>query len=421
MQPIPYKRPRSFWILIEFKELFEVVSYRKNMGLKYAWSSWRFLLLVFIAEFAFHGFTYGEKAPNYSFIQEATSAPQVSLYDYIIIGGGTAGCPLAATLSRNATVLVLGRWGSPYVNTTKIRIENALSTLTDTSPDSFSEAFISEDGVANIRARVLGGGTVINAGFYSRAETFFLMQKGLNEALANDSYEWVERKLVSKPVVLQWQSAKITFTTKAFNKFTIMAVGLRPKAQGVIFYDAQGVKHTAFLKNESMSEIISSAGAIGSPQLLLLSGIGPAPQLEALGIKVVLNHAIVGQGMADNPLNGLMIPSPVPVQLSLVISVGITKLGNYIEFGSGFDNPEVRFNYYQAPEDLRKCVPGMKTVIKVVNSKSYSRFRDNNTTTQDLLNMMASMPLTLRPKHPNSTASLEQYCIDTVMTIWHYH
>ncbi|KAK6289479.1 hypothetical protein POUND7_001020 [Theobroma cacao] len=464
-------------------------------------------------------------APNYSFIQEATSAPTVSFYDYIIIGGGTAGCPLAATLSRNATVLVLERGASPYVNTTKIRIENALSTLTDISPDSFSEPFISEDGVVNIRARVLGGGTVINAGFYSRAETFFLKQNGLNEALANDSYEWVERKLVSKPVLLQWQSAvrdglleagvlpyngftydhiigtktggsifdengnrhtaadlleyadpnnikvylhavvqKITFTT---------TVGLRPKAQGVIFYDAQGVKHTAFLKNESMSEIISSAGAIGSPQLLLLSGIGPAPQLEALGIKVVLNHAIVGQGMADNPLNGLIIPSPVPVELSLVINAGITKLGNYIEFASGFDfsalsvaqspanlnqtgeavansptnlgfifekfngpiskgylelqstnvsdNPKVRFNYFQAPEDLRKCVRGMKTVIKVVDSKSYSRFRDNNTTTQDLLNMMASMPLNLRPKHPNSTASLEQYCIDTVMTIWHYH
>ncbi|GFQ04311.1 protein hothead, partial [Phtheirospermum japonicum] len=28
-------------------------------------------------------------------------------YDYIIIGGGTAGCPLAATLSQNATVLLL--------------------------------------------------------------------------------------------------------------------------------------------------------------------------------------------------------------------------------------------------------------------------------------------------------------------------
>ncbi|XP_017976494.1 PREDICTED: protein HOTHEAD-like [Theobroma cacao] len=359
------------------------------MGLRYAWSSWRVLLLVFVAEFAFHGFTYGEKASNYNFIQEATSAPIVSFYDYIIIGGGTAGCLLAATLSRNATVLVLEREGSPYVNKTKIRIENTLSTLTDTSPDSFSEAFISEDGVVNIRPRVLGGGTVINAGFYSRAETFFLKQNGLDEALAKDSYEWVERKLVSKPVVLQWQSAvkdgllevgvlpyngftydhiigtkiggsifdengnrhtaadlleyadpnsikvylhavvqKITFTTK---------VGLRPKAQGVIFYDAQGVRHMALLKNGSMSEIVSSAGAIGSPQLLLLSGIGPALQLEALGIKVVLNQAIVGQGMADNPLNGLIIPSPVPVELSLVTSVGITKFGYDIEFASGFD------------------------------------------------------------------------------------
>ena len=108
---------------------------------------------------------------------------------------------------HEANVLVLERGGSPYVNTTKIRIENFISTLTDTSPDSFSQAFISEDGVPNNRARVLGGGTVINVGFYSRAETFFLKKTGLDEALANDSYKWVEKKLVYKPVVLQWQSA----------------------------------------------------------------------------------------------------------------------------------------------------------------------------------------------------------------------
>ena len=146
-------------------------------------------------------------APNFSFIQEATSAPEDSFYDYIVIGGGTAGCPLAATLSMHeANVLVLERGGSPYVNTTKIRIENFISTLTDNSPDSFAQPFIS-DGVLNRRARVLGGGTVINTGYYSRAETFFLKQTGLDEALANDSYKWVENKLVYKPVVLQWQSA----------------------------------------------------------------------------------------------------------------------------------------------------------------------------------------------------------------------
>jgi mandelonitrile lyase len=32
-----------------------------------------------------------------------------------------------------------------------------------------AQGFSSEDGVANVRARVLGGGTAINAGFYSRA------------------------------------------------------------------------------------------------------------------------------------------------------------------------------------------------------------------------------------------------------------
>ncbi|XP_021282965.1 protein HOTHEAD-like [Herrania umbratica] len=259
-----------------------------------------------------------------------------------------------------------------------------------------------------------------------------------------------------------------------------MAVGSRPKAQGVIFYDAKGVRHTAFLKNKSRSEVISSAGAIGSPQLLMLSGIGPAPQLEALGIQVVLNHTIVGQGMADNPLNGLIIPSPVPVELSLAVIVGITKLNNYIEAASGFglsalfvaqspanfnkvrksfmtsqeamdnsptnlgfivekfngpisegylelqstnvsDSPKVKFNYFQASEDLRKCVQGMKTIISVVNSKSYSRFRYSNTTIQDLLTMMASIPMNLRPQRPNSTILLEQYCIHTVMTFWHYH
>ncbi|XP_021282966.1 protein HOTHEAD-like [Herrania umbratica] len=217
------------------------------MGLMYAWSSWSFLVLVFVAEFALHGFSYGEKAPNYSFIQEATSAPIVSFYDYIVIGGGTAGCPLAATLSRNANVLVLERGGSPYVNTTKIRKENFMSTLTDRSPDSYSEAFISEDGVANNRPRVLGGGTVINAGFYSHAETSFLKQNGMDEALANDSYEWVERKLVHKPVALQWQSAVRDGLLEAgvvpYNGFTYDHIN-GTKTGGSIL-DGNGNRHTA--------------------------------------------------------------------------------------------------------------------------------------------------------------------------------
>ncbi|KAG2333068.1 hypothetical protein Bca52824_004248 [Brassica carinata] len=100
-------------------------------------------------------------------MKDATLSPNLSHFDYIITGGGTAGCALAATLSQNATVLVLERGGSPYDNPTATDIGNFANTLLNiTDPNSWSQLFISEDGVFNTRARVLGGGTVLNAGFY---------------------------------------------------------------------------------------------------------------------------------------------------------------------------------------------------------------------------------------------------------------
>ncbi|CAM8962756.1 unnamed protein product [Rhodiola kirilowii] len=113
----------------------------------------------------FHGACLSEKAPNYSFMKEATTALTRSTYDYIIIGGGTAGCPLAATLSQNATVLLLERGGSPYNNPNITNLSAFGAALSDLSPSSPSQRFVSEDGVINARARVLGGGSCLNAGF----------------------------------------------------------------------------------------------------------------------------------------------------------------------------------------------------------------------------------------------------------------
>lgn len=48
-------------------------------------------------------------------------------------------------------------------------------------------------------------------------------------------------------------------------------------------------------------EIILSAGAIGSPHILLLSGVGPADQLSALDIPVVMDLPGVGQNLRDHP------------------------------------------------------------------------------------------------------------------------
>lgn len=49
-------------------------------------------------------------------------------------------------------------------------------------------------------------------------------------------------------------------------------------------------------------EVVLAAGAIGSPQLLMLSGIGPAGQLRSHGIDVVLDAPEVGANLADHPL-----------------------------------------------------------------------------------------------------------------------
>ena len=49
-------------------------------------------------------------------------------------------------------------------------------------------------------------------------------------------------------------------------------------------------------------EIILSAGAIGSPQILMLSGVGPADQLRSVGIPVIQHFPEVGQNLRDHPM-----------------------------------------------------------------------------------------------------------------------
>ena len=48
-------------------------------------------------------------------------------------------------------------------------------------------------------------------------------------------------------------------------------------------------------------QIILSGGAIGSPQILMLSGIGPREHLDSLGIKVIAALPGVGQNLRDHP------------------------------------------------------------------------------------------------------------------------
>ncbi|KAK1322222.1 Protein HOTHEAD [Acorus calamus] len=516
-------------------------------------SWWRLLSLWCLTGFLFfHGHCYSQQVPNYTFVHEARGAPPVSYYDYIIIGGGTAGCPLAATLSRDFNVLLIERGGSPYGDPNITNLASFGDSLADTSPTSASQRFISEDGVINARARVLGGGSCLNAGFYTRASPKYVADAGWEGALVNASYEWVERAVAFEPRMRQWQSAvrdglveagvvpnngftyDHVYGTKVggsiFDRnghrhtaadllryadpkrltvllhatlhqilFTTNKGKPRPKANGVVFQDSAGVRHRAYLKSGSENEIILSAGALGSPQILMLNGIGPAQHLRSLGIHVLVHQPMVGQGMSDNPMNAIYVPSPLPVEVSLVQVVGITHFGSFIESASGSnfitagtgstrrdfgmfspqtgqlsivppkqrtpeaiaravemmrrlddaafrggfllekiigplstghlelrnrdpsENPSVTFNYFAEPDDVRRCVEGIRTIEKVIESRAFSRFRFPFISIGELKNMTVNFPVNLRPRHGNDSMSREQYCKDTVMTIWHYH
>ena len=73
----------------------------------------------------------------------------------------------------------------------------------------------------------------------------------------------------------------------------------------VIFDGDKAVGVEVFSGNDTYTleanQVILSAGAIASPQLLMLSGIGPADQLEQQNISVIKNVPGVGKNLRDHP------------------------------------------------------------------------------------------------------------------------
>ncbi|XVF86083.1 hypothetical protein PTKIN_Ptkin18bG0013000 [Pterospermum kingtungense] len=453
-----------------------------------------------------------------NFVVNATDFPWEDKYDYIVVGGGTAGCPLAATLSQSFRVLVLERGGVPYNYQHLMTQEGFLTTLTEVNTyDSPAQSFTSEDGVPNARGRILGGSSAINAGFYSRSDPQFFQTSSLNWdlSLVNQSYKWVEKGVVFRPELKNWQSAVrdglIEAGVDPYNGFTFdhlvgtkiggstfdssgkrhSAADLlnyaRPAnikvaiyasvervllasssssssraAIGVVFRDEMGRYHHAMVREHG--EVLLCAGSIGSPQLLLLSGIGPRPYLSSWGIPVAYHHPYVGQFLYDNPRNGISIVPPVPLEHSLIQVVGITDVGAYIEAASNVIpftspprsvfirtpssplfltvatimekivgpvssgslrlastdvrvNPIVRFNYFTNPIDVERCVNGTRRIGDVLRSRSMDYFKFSDWFgTRNFRFVGPALPV-----DQSNNEQMADFCRRTVSTIWHYH
>ncbi|MGI9318237.1 MAG: GMC family oxidoreductase [bacterium] len=69
------------------------------------------------------------------------------------------------------------------------------------------------------------------------------------------------------------------------------------KAAGVVYKTKDGVEHTAL----TAGEVILASGALVTPKLLMLSGIGPSQHLEEHGIDVLVDLVGVGRNLIDHP------------------------------------------------------------------------------------------------------------------------
>ncbi|WP_342634127.1 GMC family oxidoreductase N-terminal domain-containing protein [Mesorhizobium tamadayense] len=84
--------------------------------------------------------------------------------------------------------------------------------------------------------------------------------------------------------------------------------GLR--AVGVTVASREGMKSL-----RARREVVLCAGAVGSPHLLKLSGIGPASELKQHGVKPLIDNPNVGANLQDHPLVSLRFACSTAVGL----------------------------------------------------------------------------------------------------------
>lgn len=285
----------------------------------------------------------------------------VDVHDIVIVGAGTAGCVLAARLTEDPSTRVLLLEAGPPDRKLEVRIPAAFSRLFRTSLD-WGYATAPQDAldgreVVFPRGRVLGGSASINAMMAIRGN-----HRDHDEWPSGWSWEDVEplyRRSVfpasplrrpsplsdafvaaatavgipSQPDLNSANNFGVGLTPVSIRRgrrFSVVDGYLRPALRrpnlevvtgavatavtldagrvAAVRYHLDGVE----LQAEARREVVLSAGSVDSPKLLLLSGIGPATELSALGIAPRLDSPGVGKGLRDHLASGVLAAVDAP-------------------------------------------------------------------------------------------------------------
>jgi choline oxidase len=349
----------------------------------------------------------------------APDATRAGTFDYVIAGGGTAGCALAARLSEDPEVTVcLVEAGPSDVGDDNILVLSEWMHLLDSGYDWDYPVEPQERGnsfMRHARAKVLGGCSSHNsciafwppaecldewvkmgATGWSAAEVLPLTKQLVETVLLRD----VPPEDTCGAAVLE-AAAMVGLPTVAFNRgetvrngagwFQINAAedGTRMSSSHaylhpvmdsrknlevrtnswvaeILFDDAlnaTGVRYqrhdlTGYDVVSARREVIVTAGAIDSPKLLMLSGIGPAEHLREFGIAVRVDSPGVGSNLDDHVEGLVFWEASRPMVTS---STQWWEIGLFTTVDEGLTQPDLMMHYGSVPFDMNTLRRGYPT------------------------------------------------------------